>query len=392
MVRECQFLTLVVHLQLLLTIVDMPITFHPATHKASQLPTWSRSFAESPEDLLQKRSFKEHENCERIIQSSFSDSDLSNCTVKASDNGFVRAAIDTYNRHHNLIIRPDDVWLAILTQFNVYVNAHAEELRHHFVAHEGQKELEIYAYGNAATYDWAKFPLEIGKLIEENVTDPELRTWIVPDFSTTTATDTVVCSIVMMSTLQHYFSYKASFLCGIPSVTLEGEKADWQKIMARINKLPTFGKEVEEWYKLLEPVISRFVTAFDDPASEDNKDFWQRMAKSARAGSGSSELSGWITAFCFWGDEGRSLYHGGGELSLDGVRYHSIDTINIPLGWAAVPVKVDDNGYEYMARMIAGSVGIGVSSSGEQTADGSVGKDTLQPEVGWWMMKVKPES
>ena len=57
-----------------------------------------------------------------------------------------------------------------------------------------------------------------------------------------------------------------------------------------------------------------------------------------------------------------------------------------------MPVKVDDNGHEYMARMMAGSVGIGVSSSGEQTADESVGKDTLQPEVGWWMMKVKPES
>lgn len=90
--------------------------------------------------------------------------------------------------------------------------------------------------------------------------------WTIPDFLTTTATDKVVCSIVMMSTLQHYFSYKMNLLCGIPSVTLEGEKADWEKIMARINKLPTFGEEAEEWYKLLVPVISRFVTAFDDPA------------------------------------------------------------------------------------------------------------------------------
>lgn len=65
------------------------------------------------------------------------DSDLSHRTVQVSDNGFVRAAIDAHNRHMNLIIRPDDVWLAILTQFNTYVNARPEDLRHHFVAHEG---------------------------------------------------------------------------------------------------------------------------------------------------------------------------------------------------------------------------------------------------------------
>lgn len=59
---------------------------------------------------------------------------------------------------------------------------------------------------------------------------------------------------------------------------------------------------------------------------------------------------------------------------------------DVPPGWAAVPVNVNDNGYEYKARMVAGFVGIRNSSSGEPTADGSVGKDTLQPEVGWWMM------
>ncbi len=164
----------------------MPITFHPAIHKASRAeddPNWngwisgwlkctflgmcfanrqtgpnpfklsnnlisraeSALSAKTPEDLLRGCSFTEHGKCEHIIQSSFSDPDLSHLPVEASNNGFVDAAIGAYNGHRNLIIRPDDVWLAILTQFNLYVNAHPEELRHHFVAHEGQKELEIGA-------------------------------------------------------------------------------------------------------------------------------------------------------------------------------------------------------------------------------------------------------
>lgn len=189
----------------------MPVTFHPANHKASQVSTNGESYAaKTSKDLLSLCSDEEYRNCELIIQSSFSDSILGHRTVQASDNGFVRAVIDAYSGHHNLLIRPDDVWLAILTQFNIYVNAHPEDLRHHFVAHEGKKDLEVGAIGSTETYDWAKFPLEIGKLIEDNVTDPELRSWIIPDFSTTTAIDKFVCSIVMMSTLQHYFSYKCS--------------------------------------------------------------------------------------------------------------------------------------------------------------------------------------
>lgn len=39
-------------------------------------------------------------------------------------------------------------------------------------------------------------------LIEENIVDPSLREWIIPNFSNTTMTDTTVASIVMMATLK----------------------------------------------------------------------------------------------------------------------------------------------------------------------------------------------
>jgi hypothetical protein len=49
----------------------------------------------------------------------------------------VHTVILAYNKHHALIIRPDDVWLAILTQISLFVSANAELLRASFVAHEG---------------------------------------------------------------------------------------------------------------------------------------------------------------------------------------------------------------------------------------------------------------
>jgi hypothetical protein len=91
---------------------------------------------------------------------------------------------------------------------------------------------------------------------------------------------------------------------------------------------------------------------------------------------------------------------------LDDVVYHRIDANDIPPGFASVPVKVDDYGNKYDTVMVAGSVGIRVTSSGEPSTlmmpwrrgqtepeEGhTVGLDTMQPESGWWMFKSKGEN
>ena len=59
----------------------------------------------------------------------------------------MNTVIGAYSQHRALVIRPDDVWLTILSQFNFFVNANAELLRANFVAHEGQRELVIWDEG-----------------------------------------------------------------------------------------------------------------------------------------------------------------------------------------------------------------------------------------------------
>lgn len=46
------------------------------------------------------------------------------------------------------------------------------------------------------------------------------------------------------------------------------------------------------WYELLKPVFIKFVETFDDPESENIKDFWQKIAHYSGGGSGLSYLSG----------------------------------------------------------------------------------------------------
>jgi hypothetical protein len=45
---------------------------------------------------------------------------------------------------------------------------------------------------------WGEVADEFGELLKKNVKDPELREWIVPGFSTTTETDRIVGSVMMM--------------------------------------------------------------------------------------------------------------------------------------------------------------------------------------------------
>ena len=94
-------------------------------------------------------------------------------------------------------------------------------------------------------------------------------------------------------------------LCGIPRVTLEGEKKDWVEILNRIEKLKEFGPQTTAWYRLLHPILSRFVDSFSDPSGTEDREFWSRVVHFEPYGSGSSLICGWITAFMIFDEEGR---------------------------------------------------------------------------------------
>ena len=57
----------------------------------------------------------------------------------------------------------------------------------------------------------------------------------------------------------------------------------------------------------------------------------------------------------------------------------------MPRGFAFVPVGLRDDSTTYPSMIMAGSVGVRTSSSGELLhGKDETGLDTLQPELGWW--------
>ncbi len=43
-------------------------------------------------------------------------------------NGFVFACLEAYGRRRHLVLRPDDVWTAIITQFSFYARKHVADM------------------------------------------------------------------------------------------------------------------------------------------------------------------------------------------------------------------------------------------------------------------------
>ncbi|KAJ7673662.1 hypothetical protein DFH06DRAFT_908669, partial [Mycena polygramma] len=233
----------------------------------------------------------------------------------------------------------------------------------------------------------------------------------------TTVNDTTVAAVLLMATLKKYFSYGfAKTGCGIPRVTLDGEKADWENILGRLEKLKEYGVETIAWYHLLRPVIARFVAAYDAPDGAKNVDFWSKVVHHHR-GCGYSYYSGWINAFNvftkegkwlghklnttiesteapesmsarkFWATYGPSEMRQGPVLALDETPYHRLDRNYVPPGLAEVDVEFNDHGSKTECVMVAGMIGTRISSSGDTELSEEGKDDTLRPVAGWWMFR-----
>ncbi|KAI0472106.1 hypothetical protein GGR56DRAFT_106759 [Xylariaceae sp. FL0804] len=368
----------------------MPVTIYPAPHPSEPCQLSGLLRNASPEDVLRGCVAVKLKNgqtnpiqaLDTIWQSSF-DAE-GHVDVYPSANGFVHAAVRAYNGHHHLRIRPDDVWIAILSQLSIYVNTHAEALRSIFVSHQGQKPLSLEG---AVLRGFDQFASKITEVLSNSVKDQTLPRWIMQEFSTTTPTDRIAAGIIMMATFQAYFAYFDAITCGLPSVTLLGERADWVQLCEAIERLgelvpaeggpsPVPGKaardlataQMTKWASVLKPVLARFVRSFDSPAAAETVDFWQRIADYRVGGSGADYLTGWLTAFCFWTENGECTFpleetEGRSQwalraLRLDDACYTSVDWKDLPPGWASVPLEIINDGQVRKCRMLAGSVGI----------------------------------
>ena len=195
-----------------------------------------------------------------------------------------------FHSHRPVTLSPDIIWLTICQGLAHHVNTNAETLRPRLVKHEGKLTLVVsrdkFVKG-APENPWPEVFAEFSAAIRAHVGDA--HSLIVADFSTTGPVERAASEVVLLDTMQAFFSCEVHTLCGIPSITLEGTADDWRNIVGRVREFSCF--DLAWWIEPLLSILEPFVAA-----AEGNVDrrFWDSIYKwQGPKGSGSPHVSGW---------------------------------------------------------------------------------------------------
>jgi hypothetical protein len=195
-----------------------------------------------------------------------------------------------FSQHRPLVLTPDAVWITITQGVAQHVAIHGEQLRPRFVAHQGKLDLWFQCR------DWVEgtpenpwpeaFASWAGQI--RDYVGPEVHDLLLCDFGTTGPAERTVSQIVMMDVFERYFHYVVLCVCGIPTVTLEGTPADWQRLADKACGLSVF--DLDWWLPHLLPICEQFARASRgdvDPAH------WQGICK-LREDYGGDVINGWV--------------------------------------------------------------------------------------------------
>lgn len=280
------------------------------------------------------------------------------------------AAVHTAFRDHRpLVLTPDAVWVTIAQGVAQHMAVHAERLRSRFVAHRGRVALTFECDGWVAgspENPWAEAFESWADQIRGHV-GPAVHDALVCDFSTSGPVERAASRVVMMDIFERYFHYRAVGICGIPTVTLEGTTADWQRLRDKIEALRPF--DLDWWLPDLRTIADQFVRASRGDADPGH---WQNICK-LRSAYGGDIFNGWVArlfpylrAFidgpC---NERNPIFETG-----DGFQ-----SLVAPTGLSHVPFEWKDGVTGRVRRMEAIGGLVGVSQNPDTLA--------LRPEVGW---------
>eukprot|EP00211_Chloroparvula_japonica_P005894 CAMPEP_0119135082 /NCGR_PEP_ID=MMETSP1310-20130426/18614_1 /TAXON_ID=464262 /ORGANISM="Genus nov. species nov., Strain RCC2339" /LENGTH=345 /DNA_ID=CAMNT_0007125937 /DNA_START=64 /DNA_END=1098 /DNA_ORIENTATION=- len=316
--------------------------------------TWALTFQVDPSvtaepvaesDMISNRQCLE-EKYNTVIYASESSNTL------RAPHGLVSAALFSYSYHYNLVIKPDDVWIEIITSLSGYIDRHAEEMRQIFVGHDGSPDLEARGFGNIYTANYESLVDQIVEQID-SATKDDIKSWLECNFTTTTPVTRHVSKLLTMGTMKNYFRYKFILMCGLPSVTLEGTKEDWQEILNRIERMRLWDqKELLDWTTVLEFVLQKFVDAFD---GKINTSWWNSITTRKEGESGPTFIEGWILSFMPFDYKG-SYQLNDLDTILSSNVYGRLDVQDVANSVVEVGVKIDDSGVLYDTIIVAGNL------------------------------------
>lgn len=304
--------------------------------------------------------------------------------VNCPNNGLIQTIQECYDNHRPLILTPDVIWLAICQGVSIHINENYDSLKNSIFI--GDKPDKIVVRNDSLEYNVKHWQNLISSFSNETkkYTNDDYYSFFVPEFSTTQKVNTVAYQITLLESYKKAFAYVAQSGCGIPSITITGEKQDWQAIYSKLDKLNGLG--LSNWSENLKPIISEFINVIDGNV---NVDFWQSIYKNASEYN-AFYISGWIIKLFPYIKEknfNTGVYDEKTDVTrldevykpnefLDGNRYliSTLSTDNFPSGVAKIEISWENliKSYTKEMEVYAGFLAI------RQYSD-----KTLEPFISW---------
>lgn len=211
------------------------------------------------------------------------------CIAEIGHHPLIAAAHLAFSNHLPLVLSPDVIWVTIIQGLAQHIRLNPEKHRAFLVNHQGKRELTVIRsdlHRRSPENPWAEVIAQFSAQIHEEIGD--LAECLLCDFSTTGPLERTVSEVALLDVLQPYFSYHVVAICGIPSVTLEGTQADWQKLRQKVELLAPF--DLDWWLDELRPICDQFARA---AAGDVDRPHWQRLYKIQQV-YGAEVINGWI--------------------------------------------------------------------------------------------------
>ena len=272
------------------------------------------------------------------------------------DLGFFSAIMECYNNHWALKTIPDDWWSTVVKTVATAIDDHSknEKVRQFFVNHEGKKELEVIV---SYPINYEIFFHNMTNLIQSNINIEGYVDTVSSNFSTSTPTHRIVSEIMVMSSMQEYFEYIMTILCGIPYIEFLGSEDDWAMLKVQLYKLKEMLKPIEKEIKLegwWDEVAVIFDKILQSVRGDVDIEWWTNIlviTQSETFGCGRRKR------------EIETTYDGWFITKLLNKKYGVTSLRALKSGLVSVPLTINNNGLISKAAIVSGIAGMKIDES-----------------------------
>ena len=287
--------------------------------------------------------------------------------------GYLGYLSKAWGNHYSIVLRPDDVWFIILNEISTTIAKNPSWYATLFTKTPETKQLILTLTGDVESIN----PAAVVDALKDRV--PSKIDDFIPKFSTSTPNSIMAMNVAFCDLVSSYYSY-GTYLCGIPSIRVEGDKYDWELAQLKLQLLSElFNKDPLQLY--LQRCLSVVNNISDAIDGKKSVDFFKSMVKVKPCGSGHQfKMDGWILKLL-------NIKHFDSPVQLDGLpplmsnmKYFNLETKRTFILYCGLFYSNIVDGFmipEYESARIETTNGINIAATPQKNKEKSLTEMTI---------------